>query len=207
MDILVLVALVALAWHLLKTGEQKQRIALLGRHLGAFQIEKLMEALTQGYQRALGEADAGRQAQVWQVLRNAEQQLAGQFQRFAADFAQVDPAATRVSRWPVAVPYATRLFPAAAFDAREVFAVHARGLAEAAADGAGRSDKERAFTLSAEMLLMQHTCHRYCRSKAVASARLLARHQTTYVQALAAVSPATREAYLRLVGGTRALTG
>ena len=41
--------------------------------------------------------------------------------------------------------------------------------------------KDRAFAILAEMLLMQHTCHWYCRSKAVASARMLARHQTSYM--------------------------
>lgn len=36
---------------------------------------------------------------------------------------------------------------------------------------------------------MQHTCHWYCRSKTVASARMLARHKTAYVQLLASVDP------------------
>ena len=39
---------------------------------------------------------------------------------------------------------------------------------------------------------MQHTCHWFCNSKTVASARLLARHQTTYEQVLASVTPETR---------------
>ena len=51
----------------------------------------------------------------------------------------------------------------------------------------------------AELLLMQHTCHWFCRSFVVASARLLAQHQTHYQQALAAVSPETRSAYQALV--------
>ena len=33
--------------------------------------------------------------------------------------------------------------------------------------------------MSAELFLMQHTCHWYCRSRAVASARMLARHKTS----------------------------
>jgi len=48
--------------------------------------------------------------------------------------------------------------------------------------------------------LFQHTCHWYCRSKAVASARLMARQKTTYEQVLGAVSPQTRRAYTALVG-------
>jgi len=50
------------------------------------------------------------------------------------------------------------------------------------------------------LFLMQHTCHWFCRSKTVASARLLARHKTSYAQVLAAVAPQTREAYIRLIG-------
>jgi uncharacterized RmlC-like cupin family protein len=51
---------------------------------------------------------------------------------------------------------------------------------------------------------MQHTCHWYCKSKTVASARLLARHHTSYEQVLAAVSAETRTAYGRLIGGAAA---
>jgi hypothetical protein len=54
--------------------------------------------------------------------------------------------------------------------------------------------------MSAELFLLQHTCHWYCKSKTVASARMLARHQTSYDQLLAAVSPETRNAYRTLTG-------
>jgi hypothetical protein len=46
---------------------------------------------------------------------------------------------------------------------------------------------------------MQHSCHWFCRSKVVASARMLARHKTSYEQLLAAVSPETRQAYQALL--------
>jgi hypothetical protein len=49
------------------------------------------------------------------------------------------------------------------------------------------------------MLLMQHTCHWYCRSKSVASARMSARHRTSYEQLVGAVLPQTRQEYLGLV--------
>jgi hypothetical protein len=52
-----------------------------------------------------------------------------------------------------------------------------------------------------EMFLMQHSCHWFCKSKTIASARMLAQHQTRYEQALAAVNPETREAYLDVVQG------
>ena len=64
----------------------------------------------------------------------------------------------------------------------------------------GRSPRDKAFTMSAELFLMQHTCHWFCKSKTVASARLMARHKTTYEQVLASVAPATRDAYRALTG-------
>lgn len=200
MELLVLVALAAFATWRLKVQDQGRRIALLGSHLGKYQIEKNMEALTQGYLRALGEDDPQRRAQVFGLLRATEESLASQFSRFAADFARAGTGATRVSRLPVYLPYATRLLPAASFDLRQVLAVHARGIGEAVAGhGNGSTDKERAFTLSAELFLMQHSCHWYCKSKLVASSRMLARHQTSHAQLVASVAPATRAAYCALV--------
>jgi hypothetical protein len=49
------------------------------------------------------------------------------------------------------------------------------------------------------MLLLQHTCHWFCRSKSLASARMLARHRTSYAQLVDAVLPQTRTDYLGLV--------
>ncbi|RIX73663.1 hypothetical protein [Acidovorax cavernicola] len=200
MEFLTLVALVAAGFYILKSKEQRQRIALLGRHLGRYQIEKLMESLTQGYLRCLGEDDAERRQQIWHLLDATEEKLAGQFQTFAADLAREPEADTRVSRLPVALPFATTLFPSASFDLREALRIHARGIAGVAKNAEGRSPKSKAFTMSAELFLMQHTCHWFCKSKAVASARMLARHQTSYEQLLEAVSPETREAYRTLTG-------
>lgn len=64
MDLLIFAALV-IGVLVLKNRDQRQRIVLLGSHLARYDIEKLMEGLTEGYLRALGEADAERQAQVW----------------------------------------------------------------------------------------------------------------------------------------------
>jgi hypothetical protein len=199
MDMLLLLA-AALGFAWAKKKDQSERIALLGSVLSRFDIEKLMESLTDGYLRALGEEDAERQTQVWSYLEVQEQTLSEQFTAFAAEFATQDAAATRVSRLPVAIPYAARWWPSAGFDVREAFAIHARGIASVIENGAGLSPKRRAFTLSAELFLMQHTCHWYCRSKTVASARLLARHKTAYQQVLQSVSLETRDAYLSLAG-------
>jgi hypothetical protein len=54
--------------------------------------------------------------------------------------------------------------------------------------------------LLAEILLMQHSCHWYCKSQAVACARLLARHQTSYRKVLDSVDPTTRAHYADLTG-------
>ena len=201
MDLLILAALIAFGFHLIKSREQRQRITLLGSHLGNYQIEKLMEALTDGYLRALGENDAERREQIWRLLRTTELQLSEQFGRFATEFAKVPPEEARASRLPVAVPYANALLPGTTFDVRQAFAIHARGIAAAASEDAGRSNRDKAFTMSAELFLMQHTCHWFCKSKAVASARMLARHKTAYPQLVAAVTPATRRAYHDLIGG------
>ncbi|VTU36033.1 hypothetical protein H6CHR_04598 [Variovorax sp. PBL-H6] len=201
MEFLTLAAVLLLAIHLLKTREQKKRIQLLASHLGRYQIEKLMETLTEGYLRCLGENDPARREQIWKLLDTTEQTLAGQFQRFAADFARVDDADARVSTLPLVLPFAHRLFPAYSFDMRRALAIHARGIAEAAANSLQRTPRDKAYTMSAELFLMQHTCHWYCRSRAVASARMLARHKTPHAQLVDSVAPATRRDYRALVGG------
>lgn len=200
MEILTLVALIAAGAYILKSRDQRQRIALLGSHLGRYQIEKLMESLTSGYLRCLGEDDPERRQQIWSLLDSTEEKLSAQFDSFAAEFARTPEADTRVSKLPVAIPFATKLFPAATFDLRQALMIHARGIAGVMKNEANRSAKSKAFTMSAELFLMQHTCHWYCKSKTVASARMLTRHQTSYEQLIDAVSPETREAYLGLIG-------
>ncbi|HEY3046382.1 MAG TPA: hypothetical protein VGJ72_02805 [Polaromonas sp.] len=200
MEIFPLVLLLAVGIYLLKKSEQRKRIALLGRCLGNYQIEKLMETLADGYLRALGEDDLARREQVWRYLDTAETQLCQQFNQFCAEFSRLDAADTRVSKLALSIPYAASLFPRATFDLRKALAIHANGLTQAASNAQHRTPKDKAFTLSAELFLMQHTCHWFCNSKAVASARLMARHKTTYAQVLASVAPETRAAYQALTG-------
>ncbi len=195
---LLLIALVVTAY-VIVSREQKQRIALLGGHLQNYRIEKLMETLTEGYLRALGEQSQPRREQILELMQSSEASLSSQFSRFAAEIATLDAAALRVSRLPWSIPFADRLFPGAMFDLRQALDIHARGIANVVQNADERSPKDRAYVLSAEMLLMQHTCHWFCKSKTVASARLMARHKTTHEQVVAAVSPETREAYLRLI--------
>ena len=201
MDFFLIALMAATAIHMLKSAEQRKRIALLGSHLSQYQIEKLMESLTSGYLRALGEGDAARRDQIWQQQESSETQLCEQFNRFVTEFSKADEAATRVSKIPVALPFADKLFPAATFDVRKAFAIHAKGFTQAAQNAMGRSPRDKAFTMSAELFLMQHTCHWFCKSKTVASARMLARHQTPHEQLVASVSAETRNAYLTLING------
>ena len=200
MDFSFLLMLLAGGAYLLKRQDQLRRIRLLASHLGKYTIEKRLEELTTGYLRALAEPEAQRQAQIWQLLGPAEKSLSEQFSRFAKAFAEVEASQTRVSRLPIALPYADRLLPQATFDLRQALTLHAQGLAQAARESSDQLPRERAFTLMAEIFLLQHTCHWFCRSRSVASARLLSRHKTSHAQALAAVSTSTRQAYLALIG-------
>lgn len=197
--ITVVVVLVLLAW-VTRAQDQARRIALLARPLGKYRIEKNMEALTQGYFRALAEDDPGRREHVFSLLQPTEQALCAEFGRFVEAFAREAPANARVSRFPVYVPLAAG-WSATSFDMRQALEVHARGIRRAIEAPPGVAPRERAFTVVAELLLMQHTCHWFCRSKLVASARLLARHRTAYDQVVGAVLPATRQDYLALTRG------
>ena len=198
MDILLLALLLAIGIFVLNGRQQRQRIGLLASHLAQYQIEKLLENLIEGYMRALGEADPARRQQIWDLLRTTELQLSEQFGQLADEMARVDTALTRVSTLPLALPFADQWWPSTSFDLRQALKIHAEGIARAVRNEAQRSAKDKAYTLMAELFLMQHTCHWYCKSKPVASARLLARHQTAYAQVLNAVDPATRSAYRSL---------
>ena len=202
MDILTLTLLFAAGSYLLKTGEQRQRIALLASHLGRFQIEKLMERLNEGYLRALGEQDPERQRQIWALHEPVERDLNEQFQRFAESFEKAAASDTRINRNPL--PYAHRWLPgwlAPGVDARALMRLHARGIDQIVTHAEGLSSRDRARTLLAELYLMQHSCHWFCRSRSLASARLMARHHTTHEQVIEAVSPTTRQSYLALIDG------
>ena len=200
MDIFILAMVIAIGAHMLKTKYQRRRIALLGSHLGKYQIEKLMESLIEGYLRALGEADPERRDSIWSLLNTTETKLCDQFNSFAAEFSKVDEADARVSNLAFPIPFADRLFPTATFDLRKGLMLHAQGITNAAKEGPDRSPRGKAFTLSAELFLMQHTCHWFCNSRSVASARLMVRHQTTHDKVLASVAPQTRAAYQALTG-------
>lgn len=199
MELLSLLLLLATGIHWLNTQGQRKRTALLAEQLRPYQIEKHMEQLTSAYMRALGETDPERQQQILQLQETAEEQLAHEFQNLAREFAKLPAPVTR--GFKVALPYIDQLSPKASFDMRRMLEVHAQGIALAVNNPQGLSPKERSFRMMGEMFLMQHSCHWFCKSKTIASARMVAQHQTRYEQALAAVSTETREAYLDVVQG------
>lgn len=199
MELLSLLLLLATGIHWLNTQGQRKRTSLLAEQLRPYQIEKHMEQLTSAYMRALGETDPERQQQILQLQETAEEQLAHEFQNLAREFAKLPAPVTR--GFKVALPYIDQLSPKASFDMRRMLEVHAQGIALAVNNPQGLSPKERSFRMMGEMFLMQHSCHWFCKSKTIASARMVAQHQTRYEQALAAVSTETREAYLDVVQG------
>lgn len=201
MDFLTLAIIVTTVLYILKKQEQKQHTQLLAQHLSRFQIEKLMANLMEGYLRVIAEKDEQRRAQIWPVLANTESSLVSQFQRFADEFATLPAEQTRASTLPLALPYMTRVLPSATMDVRAAMKLHAQAMAAARVGEAvdEQERKSRAFTMTAELMLMQHTCHWFCRSRTIASMRLLARHKTAYEQVLQSVSSATLKAYEKLV--------
>ena len=199
MSTVVFFAVLAFILQMRNSWEQRKRLLHLGHYLRNFEIEKLMESLTEGYLRALGEDDAERRTQIWNMLEQTEQNLNGQFQKFVETFAQADVQASRGSTLALGLPFALVFAPGATFDMRQLLRVHAQGIEATLNNTEGLSNRDKAFRLSAELFLMQHSCHWFCKSKLVASARMLSRHKTQYAQLLSAVRPQTREAYSRLM--------
>ena len=78
-----------------------------------------------------------------------------------------------------------------------------RGIAHVVQNASHLSPKDRAYMMTAELFLMQHTCHWYCKSKTVASARMLAAPPDAARRLVASVSARTRTAYLTLINGVK----
>jgi hypothetical protein len=197
MELILLLFISAMGIHWLNLQGQRKRTALLAQQLRPYQIEKLMSQLTTSYMRALGEPDPERQQQIWQLQEQAEQQMAADFQHLAREFAKLPAPETRGLK--LALPFIDQLTPKFCFDMRRLLEVHALGIERAVDNREGLSNKARSFRMMGEMFLMQHSCHWFCRSKTIASARMMAQHQTRHEQALEAVSPETHQAYLAVI--------
>lgn len=178
--------------------DQARRVVMLRAMLQPYQLEQLMETLLKGYLRALGEPDEEHRRGIWQVMEGHETLLVSQLQQLASDAQSLTGPLGRVSRLPLLLPGATAWWPRACFELSRALRIHADGITRVAHNAAGLEPRDKAFRMTAEVLLFQHTCHWYCRSRTTAAARMVARHQTSHAQALAAVSPETREALMAI---------
>lgn len=178
--------------------EQARRVQTLGTLIRPYQLEQTMEMLLTGYLRALGETDEQRRRSIWQVMEGHETLMVSQLQQLASDARTLQGPLSRVSRLPLLLPGVTAWWPKACFELAQALRIHADGITQVAHNAAGLAPRDKAFCMTAEVLLFQHTCHWYCRSRTTASARMVVRHQTSHAQALAAASPATREALLAI---------
>lgn len=202
METILILLMVAAVWQLLRVRYQRAHIALLGRHLASLQLERHMETLTQGYTRAIHEHDETRQLQVLETFNMTERTVAAQIQSLATAMQKESAQATSMGVLPFCAPYAERFLPATQRDFRKLLHIHAAGLRHAVDNEDRRDAKNRAYRLSAELYLLQHSCHWFCKSRAVANARLLVRHQVHHQKVLESVSETTRSAYARWLQAT-----
>ncbi|MEQ4619416.1 MAG: hypothetical protein ABN482_15430 [Corticimicrobacter sp.] len=200
-DIVLILLVIALAWQVLRVRYQRMHITLLGGHLANLQLERHMETLTQGYTRAIHEASESRQLQVLETFAPTERSVAAQLQTLANAMQKESAEAASMGTFALCIPYAERFMPSAVRDFRKLLQIHAVGLRHAVDNEAGWDPKARAFHLSAELYLFQHSCHWYCKSRTVADARLMVRHQVKHEKVLESVSEVTRSAYQRWLQG------
>lgn len=201
MDIALTLLIVFAAWQFVRIRYQRTHIALLGRHLANLQLERHMETLTQGYLRAIREENESRQLQVLETYAQTERIVAGQVHTLATSVQKESREAASMSALAFCLPYAERYLPVLTRDFRELLLIHATGLRHVVDNVSGWDIKTRAFHLSAELYLLQHSCHWFCKSRAVADARLMLRHQVNHQKTLDSVSAVTRNAYLNWLSG------
>lgn len=198
--VLTLLAIIV-AWRLLCLRYQRAHIVLLGRHLANLQIESHMETLTQGYTRAIHEKDGDRQLQVLNSYSQTEQTVAAQVQTLATAMKKEAAETTSMGVVRICVPYIDFILPTLARDFRRLLQIHATGMRYVVDNQEHWGPKDRAYHLSAELYLLQHSCHWFCKSRSVADARLLLQHQVQVQKALDSVSGVTRRAYLDWLQG------
>jgi hypothetical protein len=201
MDMTLTLSMAVVAWLLVRARYQRTHIAVLGQHLADLQLERHMETLTQGYIRAIHEASDTRQLQVLDTFAQTERAVAAQAQSLAEAMQKESPQAASMGVLRFCVPYVERFLPAVTRDFRQLLHIHAAGLRHVVDNEAGWDAKTRAYHLSAELYLLQHSCHWFCKSRIVADARLIRRHQVHHRKVLDSVSASTRSAYLCWLAG------
>lgn len=201
MDFVLTLFTILVAWHVLRLRYQRGHIVLLGKHLASLQLERHMETLTEGYTRAIHEVSESRQLQVLESFAPAEEAVAVQLLALANAMEKEDRQNTSIGALRFCIPYIDRFLPALTRDFREVLHIHAAGLRHVVNNTDELDKKSRAFHLSAELFLFQHSCHWFCKSRGVADARLMLRHQVNHKKVLDSVSELTRSAYLHWAAG------
>lgn len=203
MDTALILLMILAVWQALRVHYQRTHIALLGRHLASLQLERHMETLTQGYVRAIHEEAEARQIQVLENFAQAERAVAAQVRTLAEAMQKESVQAASMGALAFCIPYAERFLPAITRDFRALLHIHAAGLRYAVDNENQWDAKKRAYHISAELYLLQHSCHWFCKSRIVADARLMRRHQVSHQKVLDSVSPTTRSAYLQWMRGRK----
>lgn len=202
MEFALILFIIAMAWHVLRVRYQRARIALLASHLTNMNLERHMETLTQGYTRAIHEDNESRQRQVLDTFTQTEKVVAANVHKLAESMQKESAADTAMGTFAFCVPYIERcVSPASLLDFRALLHIHAAGLRTAIDNPSDMDLKQRAFHISAELYLLQHSCHWFCKSRGVADARLLLRHKVDHKKVLESVSSTTRAAYTKALQG------
>jgi hypothetical protein len=202
MDIALILLIAIAAWQVLRVQYQRTHIALLGNYLASLQLERHMETLTNGYTRAIHEKEETRQTQVLETFAQAERTMAAQVQSLADAMRKESSQAASMGTLPFCLPYIELFLPALTRYFRELLRIHAAGLRHVVDNEGGWDMKSRAYHLSAELYLLQHSCHWFCKSRTVADARLVMQHQVNHQKVLESVSDTTRAAYMRWMRGS-----
>lgn len=197
MDFFLVLLAAFVMGHVLRGRYQRTHIALLGRHLSSMQLEKHMESITNTYSRAIKEESEARQLQVFATVNQTEEAVAVQMHQLALAMSSEPAQITKMSALVFNLPFLTAILPRLGRDFRAVLQIHAAGLRYVVDNEAQYSSKDRAFHLSAELYLFQHSCHWFCKSRPVADARLMVRHKIDHQKVLDSVSAPTRKAYER----------
>lgn len=179
----------------LRTRYQRAHIALLGRHLAKMQLESHMETLSTTYTRAIQETNESRQQQIFDTVTQTEQAVATQTERLAQAFEKEPASATLMGIVAFHLPALVQIFPSMKRDFRQLLAIHAAGFRYVVDNEANWDAKTRAYHLSAELYLFQHSCHWFCKSRPIADARLLVRHKVDHKKVVESVCEPTRAAY------------
>ena len=203
MEFALILLVVAVAWHMARVRYQRARIALLGRHLANMNLERHMETLTQGYTRAIHEDSESRQRQVLETFAQTEAAVATNVRTLAEAMQKESASDTAMGTLAFCVPFIERLAPAVPLrDFRALLHIHAAGLRASIDNTAGKDPKTRAFHIAAELYLLQHSCHWFCKSRTVADARLMMRHKVEHRKVVESVSEVTRLAYMQWLDST-----